>query len=323
MKKKILIITTGGTIAMKNDFPSGIVPSDDFVKMLRSFPLIKEIASIDVEEFSNIPSPWMTPDRILELAKFIDKSADKYDGFVITHGTDTLEESAYFLDLVLKTNKPVIITAAMRSGSDLGLDGPRNTVGSVRVACEEESHNKGVLVVMNDEIDCARDVVKTDTGKTETFETPAYGLLGIIDPDKVIFYREQKVYDKVITDSIDTNIDLIKCSSGMDDRYINCSIEKKAKAIVIEAFGRGNIPKQIVPAVERAMSAGLLVVVTSRTHTGRVLPEYGYIGGGKYLKDIGVILGEDLRGPKMRLKLMALFGKYKDKKKVRQILENN
>lgn len=322
MKNKILIITTGGTIAMKNDFPSGVVPSGDFVEMLKAFPNIRNIAKVDVHEFSDIPSPWMTPKKLLELAKFIDETIINYDGVVITHGTDTLEESAYFLDLILKTKKPVIITAAMRSSSDLGLDGPRNIVGAVRVACQEDAYNKGVLVVMNDEIDCARDVVKTDTGKTNTFVTPAYGLLGIIDPDKIIFYREQKIYDKVITDEIDENIDLIKCVSGMDDRFIKCSIQNEVKAIVIEAFGRGNIPQQIVPAIQQALNKNILVVITSRTHTGRVLPEYGYIGGGKHLKDIGVILGDDLRGPKMRLKLMALFGKLKDTKKVRQYLTN-
>lgn len=305
---------------MKNDFPSGVVPSGDFVKMLRSFPYIKELADIQITEFANIPSPWMTPEQLLELAKYIDKNIINFDGIVITHGTDTLEETAYFLDLVLRTQKPVIITAAMRSGSDLGLDGPRNLVGSVRVACDSKAINKGVLVVMNDEIDCARDVVKTDTGKAETFETPAYGLLGIIDPDRVIFYRQQKIFDKVLTETIDTRVDLIKCVSGMNDNYINCSIENKMKAIVIEAFGRGNVPRQIVPAIKKAIAAGIIVVITSRTHTGRVLPEYGYVGGGKHLKELGAILGEDLRGPKMRLKLMTLFGKLKDAEKVRQHL---
>ena len=117
MKKKILIITTGGTIAMKHNSPFGVIPNDEFAEHLRSFPQLEEIAAIDVYEFSNIPSPFMDPYKMFELAKIIDKKIIDYEGVVITHGTDTLEETAFMLDLILKTNKPVIITAAIASHS--------------------------------------------------------------------------------------------------------------------------------------------------------------------------------------------------------------
>jgi L-asparaginase len=319
-KKKILIITTGGTIAMRSDGEYGVVPNNELVDILHSFPQIHDIASIEVFAFSNVPSPFLIPQQIFELAKLVDTKITNYDGVVITHGTDTLEESAYMLDLLLQTDKPVIFTAAMRSESELGLDGPRNIVGAVRVASAPESSGKGVLIVMNDEIDAARDVVKTDSGKTNSFETPSYGILGIIDPDKVVFYRELKIKEKIETDKIEPNIDLIKCVPGMDSRYIDASIEKGAKAIVIEAFGRGNVPRTLVPGIERALANDTLIVLVSRTYTGRVIPEYGYTGGGMHLQKLGVILGGDLKGPKMRIKLMILFGKYKDPNRVKDYL---
>ena len=323
MKKKILIITTGGTIAMKHNSPFGVIPNDEFAKQLCSLPQLDEIAVINVFEFSNIPSPFMDPNKMLELAKIIDKKIMNYDGVVITHGTDTLEETAYMLDLILKTNKPVIFTAAMRSNSELGLDGPRNIVGAVRVAGEDSSSNRGVLVVMNDEIDSARDVVKTDSSKTDAFISPSLGLLGVVDPDKIIFYRKSEEHEKVITDSIEPNIDIIKCCSGMDGRFIESSIQNGAKAIVLEAFGRGNVPKTIIPSLEKALTEDILIVLVSRTYTGRVLAEYGYEGGGLYLQKKGALLGGDLKGPKMRIKLMALFGKYNNATDVKNYLLNN
>ncbi|MDP8267944.1 MAG: asparaginase [Candidatus Tenebribacter davisii] len=322
MKKKILIITTGGTIAMKHNSPFGVIPNDEFTEHLRSFPQLKQIAAIDVHEFSNIPSPFMTPKKMLELAKIIDDKIIDYDGIVITHGTDTLEETAYMMDIILKTEKPVIFTAAMRSGSELGLDGPRNIVGAVRVAGAIHSSNRGVLVVMNDEINSARDVVKADSSKTDAFISPSLGLLGIVEPDKVIFYRKSENHEKIITNSIEPNIDLIKCCSGMDGRFIEASINNGAKAIVLEAFGRGNVPITILPSLEKALAKNILIILISRTYTGRVLPEYGYQGGGLFLQKMGILLGIDLPGPKMRIRLMALFGKFNNVIDVKKYLLN-
>ncbi|HPR18835.1 MAG TPA: asparaginase [Candidatus Cloacimonadota bacterium] len=320
MKKRILIITTGGTIAMKYDENRGILPNDELIEMLQSFPQLQNVATISTYEFTNIPSPYMTPEKMLELGVLVkDKIAD-YDGVVITHGTDTLEETSYFLDLMLSTHKPVVLTAAMRSESELGLDGPRNIVGAVRVASDENAANRGVMVVMNDEINCARDVVKIDSGRADAFATPLYGLLGIIDPDKVIFYRERIIKETIETTEIETNIDLIKCVSGMGTHHIEASMQQGVKALVLEAFGRGNVPKSILPKIGEAIAKDILLVVVSRTYTGRVLPEYGYEGGGLSLARMGVILGGDLKGPKMRLKLMLLFGKLKSKKLVEDYL---
>ncbi len=323
MKKKILIITTGGTIAMNYDVDKGMVPSDDLVGFLQSFPQLNDIADIEVFEFSNVPSPFMTPETMFKLAKLVDLKIVDYDGVVITHGTDTLEETSYMLDLVLTTRKPVIITAAMRAGQDLGLDGPRNIVGAVRVACHQNSFDKGVLVVMYDEILPARDVVKTDTGKLDSFECVDYGILGIVDPDRIVYHRQMMKRDSVWTDKIDTGVDLIKVVSGITDDYIRTSISRKVKAIVIEAFGRGNVPPGLVPAIKDAIKEGIMVVIVSKAHSGRVLPEYGYEGGGRSLMDIGAIMGGDMRGHKARIKLMTLLGKYEDTSVVKKFFVNS
>jgi L-asparaginase len=323
LKKKVLIILTGGTIAMQFMDKMGVIPSNEFATFLKSFPQLTTTANVDVMEYSNIPSPYMTPDMMFELAKTIDIKSIDYDGIVITHGTDTLEETAYLCDLVLTTRNPVVFTAAMRSGSDLGLDGPRNIIGAVRVACHHDSVDKGVLVVMNDEIHTARDVVKSDTGKIDSFISMGYGPLGIVDPDKVVYHRQTLYRESVWTDKLETNIDLIKATAGFDSRYLNSSIQHNAKAIVIEAMGRGNLPSYIVPDVKEVIAQNILVVITSRTYTGRVLPEYGYDGGGKHLQEIGAILAEDLQGIKARLKLMALFGKYQDPNIVKKFFINS
>ncbi|MCD4651813.1 MAG: asparaginase [Candidatus Cloacimonetes bacterium] len=323
MKKKILIITTGGTIAMKYVPDEGLVPAGDLIEFLHSFPQLKSIAEIDVFQFSNIPSPHMTPTQMFELSKLVDLRSIDYDGVVITHGTDTLEDSCYMLDLTLTTRKPIVYTAAMRAGSELGLDGPRNIIGAVRVACDNCAVDKGVLVVMNDEILAARDVVKTDTGRSHSFDSPDYGILGIIDSDRIIFYRQIVQSDKVWTNAIDLKVDLIVACAGMDGRYIETSIETNAKAIVIEAFGRGNLPPKMLPSIKNALEKKILVVIVSRAYTGRVLPEYGYIGGGKQLEQMGCILGGDLKGHKALIKLMTLFGKYDNPEVVSKFFINS
>lgn len=323
MKKNVLIILTGGTIGMKSSGNLGVVPTNELAGFLRQFPQLDSVASVEVLEHLNIPSPYMTPEMMLELAKVIDLKIIDYDGVVVTHGTDTLEETAFLCDLVLTTRKPVVFTAAMRSGSDLGLDGPRNIIESVRVACHHDSGDKGVLVVMNDEIHSARDVVKADTGKVGAFQSPGFGPLGNVDPDTVVYHRVALHRESVWTDTLDTRVDLIKAVAGMDGRFISAALQSGSKAIVIEAFGRGNLPPATLPAIQEAIAGGVLVVIATRTHTGRVLAEYGYEGGGKHLQDIGAVLAGGLQGVKARLKLMALFGKYHDADVVRRFFLQN
>ena len=318
MKKKILVLTTGGTIAMRYEKDVGIVPADDLINFLNSYSQLGDVADIAFLEFSNLPSPHITPQMMFSLAKFVDDVINEYDGVVVTHGTDTIEETVFLLDLVLTTRKPVVFTAAMRSINDIGLDGPRNIIGAVRVASHPNSIDRGVLVVMNDEIHTARDVIKVDTGRIDSFESPGYGAIGYVDADDVIYHRQILHRENVWTEKIDTNVDLIKATAGMDARFIEASILHKAHGIVFEAFGRGNLPPSLLPAIENAIKQDIIVVITSRAYTGRVLLEYGYLGGCKNLISLGAILGGDMRGPKARIKLMCLLGKYEDKEQVKK-----
>ena len=176
---------------MKLDPEHGIVPAVSGEDLVASVPGLREACPIEVMEFSNIPSPHMTPKRMFELGNKVEELLRHEDilGVVITHGTDTLEETAYLLDLVHNSEKPVCLTGAMRSAAEISPDGPVNLLCAVRTAASSEARGKGVLVVMNEEIHAAREVVKSHSANTETFVSPFWGPLGYVDPDRVVFRR--------------------------------------------------------------------------------------------------------------------------------------
>src|ERR1700731_2787241 len=189
---KVVVLSTGGTIASKQDpVKGGYVPALSGGELVAAVPAIKKIAQIQVEQISNIPSPDMTPEIWLRLAGRINKllARPEIAGVVVTHGTDTLEETAYFLDLTIISNKPVILVGAQRPASDPDSDGPRNLLDAIRVATAPEAAGKGAMVVMNGQINAARDVSKTSTVEVETFRSLEYGQLGVADFDQVRFYR--------------------------------------------------------------------------------------------------------------------------------------
>ncbi|MBN1232254.1 MAG: asparaginase [Candidatus Coatesbacteria bacterium] len=314
--KKVLILTTGGTIMMSYDHESGVIPSKSGAELIASVPQVSEYAHVDICEFMNIPSPHITPEKMFDLAKEVDRQIKYYDGIIITHGTDTLEETAYMLDLVCSSSKPIVFTAAMRSNDDIGVDGPRNLLSSVRTVCSPSAIGKGVMVVLNDTIFGAREVTKTCTNNVAAFESPQYGHLGVVDEDRIVFYRESTVRDRIITDSIDSRVELIKMTAGSDSKFFHTCIDAGMKGIVVEALGRGNIPPSAIEGVKKALDAKLIIIMVSRTYNGRVLDVYGYEGGGKKLKEMGVIMGGDLRGPKARIKLMVLLGKNASREEI-------
>ncbi|MDA3886170.1 MAG: asparaginase [Candidatus Delongbacteria bacterium] len=306
--KKILVIATGGTISMKAS-RSGVVPSLSGREILELIPEIKNIADITLYEFSNIPSPMMTPQMMFELSKYISSVIDDFDGIVITHGTDTVQETAYMLFLTLQTLKPIVLTAAMRSNEESGLDGPRNLLVAIRVAANDKSIDRGVMLAINDEIFSAREVYKSSTNLTNAFEAPHYGILGIVDADDVIFYRKSEMRYKYEVESLEYKVEMIKLYSGIGRKFIDCSIAAGTKGIVIEAFGRGNVNPEMKAGILDAIKLGIPVIITSRVPSGRVLGIYAYEGGAKQLEEAGAIMAGDLNGDKARLKLMVLLGK--------------
>ena len=305
--KKIAVVFNGGTISMKVDERiKAAVPSLTGEEIMSMVTGIEEFAEIESFNFSSMPSPHMSVEIMLELSKFIEEllNREDIDGVVITHGTDTLEETAYLLDLTLKTEKPVVITGAMRSSSELGYDGPFNLASSICTAISDDSKGRGVLVCFNGELNSASEVTKANSMALSAFRTPNFGPIGIVDNNKVLFYRNAPKTNKYEAAKLRGDVALIKCVAGMDSSYINFVIDNDYKGIVIEAMGRGNVPPNMVSGIERAIENNLPVVLVSRCFEGRVFESYGYEGGGKMLKNIGVIFGDTLPGQKARIKLM-------------------
>ena len=323
-KKKIAVIFTGGTISMTvNEETNAATPSLSSEDIMSLVHHIKDFAEVELIDFSAIPGPHMTPEKMMELKALIEKQCTLSDiaGVVVTHGTDNLEETAYLLDLTLSTPKPVVITGSMRSASELGYDGPSNLASAILTAISDDSTNRGVLVVLNDEINDTREVTKTHTMSLDTFKSLEFGPLGIVDSNHVIYYRNQTFASSYLkTDTIVSDVVLIKVVSGMDDRVLNFLVTEKVKGIVIEGMGRGNVPPGMMPGIRRAIDEGIPVVLVSRNPLGRIMPSYGYEGGGLDLKNAGVILVRNLNGQKARIALMLALAKTDDVEEIRKLL---
>jgi L-asparaginase len=226
-------------------------------------------------------------------------------GAVVIHGTDVLEETAFYLHATIRSEKPIILTGSMKNASELGYDGLTNLVSSIKVAMSPSSKNKGTLIVMNDTINSALEVTKTHTMILSTFKSIEFGPLGIIDHNEVIYYRDITHYKEYgLKNRIDDSVYLLKAYAGMSGDLIHHLIEQEAKGIVIEALGRGNLPPTMLEAIDAALHVGIYVVIVSRCYSGRVLDTYAYPGGGKDLTNRGCILGGNLNGQKARILLM-------------------
>ena len=279
------------------------------------------IADVDEQVIFDLPSPHITPKHMLKLANHIKSAISLYDGIVVTHGTDTLEETAYFLDLVIDTEKPIILTGAMRSSNEIGSDALYNLISSLRVACEDEAKNKGVLVVMNDEIHSAANVTKTSTSNVATFQSPQYGPLGIVTKQVIIFHHNILKREKYNVRKVEATVFLLKAYAGMDEKIMEAIFAAKPDGLVIEAFGQGNLPVATLDTIKNMIEQSIPVVLVSRCYQGIVQPTYAYQGGGRRLKEMGVIFANGLTGPKARLKLMIALDHADGLEEVRKIFD--
>ena len=321
-KKKVGILFTGGTISMTIDKEIGAnVPTLSGEQIMSMATNVKDVAEFEIKDFDEIPGPHMTPEKLLHLKDNVLELLNREDicGVVITHGTDSLEESAYFLDLVINHEKPVVVTGAMRSSSELGYDGSNNLSSAVCVAISDNAKNKGVLVVLNNEVLLASEATKTDTMALNTFQSPAKGSLGIVDNNELLLYKNVAHRTFIDTDQVENKVALFKSGIGMDDTFINHAVDMGYKGI--EAMGRGNIPPQMYEGVKYARENGVVVVITSRCSTGRVHDSYGYLGSGRDLKNIGCIFAGDLNGHKCRIKLMLALGKTNNLDEIKDFFE--
>lgn len=311
MRKRLAIVFTGGTIAMKaSKRHGGAVPALKGRDLLKQVPQLSRLCAIDVHDFGQYPGPHMTPQLMLDLTGVVKRYLSRSDitGVIVTHGTDTLEETAYFLDLSLKSAKPVVVAGAMKDCTELGWDGPSNLVGAARTALSPQARGKGVLVFLNDGINSAGEVTKTNTESFETFRSPDLGPLGWVDHDRVVFYRQPLYREGYRVTRIEPRVDLLKMAVGMDDRLVRFAVDSGARGLVIEGMGRGNVPPAVVPGIADAIGKKIPVVLCSRCIGGRVLDTYAYEGGGRQLRKLGVVLGGHLPGQKARIKLMILLG---------------
>ncbi|HWI62943.1 MAG TPA: asparaginase [Symbiobacteriaceae bacterium] len=323
-KKTILIIFTGGTISMQIDPQLGAaVPALSGQQILSTVSHLDPHISTQVLDYGQLPGPHVTPQIMWDLAQVVrQRLADPaVDGVVITHGTDTLEETAYFLDLVLDSQKPVVLTGAMRNASELGFEGPANLRDSILVAASPAARGLGVLVCMSEQILAASEATKTHTEEAGTFQSPNFGPLGVVDMGKVLFYRQPIARETIPATRVEDRVDLFKMYTGADDRFIRYAVDSGAQGLVIEAMGRGNVPPAAAQGIKYAIDQGLPVILTSRALRGRVLDAYGYEGAGKRLRNWGVIFADFLNSQKSRIKLMLALGATHDPALVRRYFE--
>jgi L-asparaginase len=301
----------------------GAVPAVSGNELLEMVPALGDYARPELIEYSNLPSCHLTPEMMFEICGLAREMLEREDvaGVVVTHGTDALEETAYMADLLLDTPKTLIFTAAMRNNSEMGADGPRNILGSVRVVASGRAAGLGALVVFNGRILAARDTIKMHTSNLDAFRSPMLGPVGNIDDDAVTIYRSSLVRQQIPAAELETRVELVRVYAGMDSALLNWSLEQDYRGLVIEAMGQGNVPPQMLEGVRAWLDAERPVILVSRCPEGRALDTYAYEGGGKQLHNMGVIFGEDLTGQKARIKLMLALGATKDPAEIRSIFE--
>ena len=324
-KPTIYILATGGTIAgsgsgaLDTSYTSGTVTVD---KLIAAVPEINKIATIKGEQISNIGSQEMNNEVWFKLANRVNEllTSGKADGVVITHGTDTMEETAYFLNLVVKSDKPIVMVGAMRNSGSLSADGPLNIFNAVNVAMSKEAAGKGVMVVMNDEIHAAREVTKTNTTAVDTFKSPNSGKIGTVFYGNVKFYmnptRKHTVNSAFDITKIKElpRVDIIYSHSNDNPDFVNLAVKNGAKGIVNAGMGNGNPFPSALEALGEAVKAGVVVVRDSRVGSGETTLN-GEVDDGKY----GFLASDNLNAQKARVLLMLALTQTTDKAKIQEL----
>ena len=303
----VVVVTTGGTVAMKYDKASGgVVPAVSGKDLIEAVRGLDKLATVETYEFSNIDSSHARPDNWRRLSKKVDEflARDDVDGVVITHGTDTMEEGVFFLETTLKSTKPVVFVGAMRSASDLSADGPANIYNAVLQITSPVAKDWGVTINMNQYINGARHVQKTQTTNPQTFKSGEYGYLGYVVNGAVIKYNDVTKKQKLNLPETLPEVPVFVMFPGDDGKYIRYAVDSGAKGIAIAGVGAGNVHPDVLEAIKYAISKKVPVVVGTRVLEGGVYPMYGVAGGGSSLLKAGAFLAQDLTIYKARLLLM-------------------
>ncbi|GAB4241703.1 MAG: asparaginase AnsZ [Elainellaceae cyanobacterium] len=323
----VKVLTTGGTIASRgatpltlSDYTAGRVEANE---LLEAVPEVTNFARVEVEEIANIGSPSMTTEIWLRMANRINEifaTEPEVAGVVITHGTNTMEETAYFLNLTVRSDKPVVLVGAQRPATAISADGPLNLINAVRVAAAPQSRGMGALLVMNDEINAARDVTKTNTFRLETFQSGELGFLGYADSDRVVYYRApvrrhttQSEFD--ITGMTELpRVDIVYSYAEAPRETIDALVAAGARGIILAGTGAGGSAPVEFEGLSEAVDQGVTVIAASRVGNGRVLDRERYT-------EAGIIPGDNLLPQKARILLMLALAHTNDPAEIRRIFE--
>lgn len=322
MVKRIVLIATGGTISTRDPDGRGARPLLHPADLLRDVPGLDQVAAVESQEFDFIPGSTMTAEKMAALSRRVGETLTRadVDGVVITHGTDTLEETAYLLHLTVGGEKPVVVTGAMRNASQVGFDGYRNLYDAVRTAAADGARGLGPLVVLNEEIHAARWVTKTNGQKEDAFRSPAAGPVGVAYGDRIAFFMRPGPR-RVLEPQLEPEVDLIRLWAGCHDRFIRAAVAHGARGMVLETFGGGRVPPGLLPAIDEAIAGGVTVAATTRCLTGGMWDMYGYDGAFRDLARRGVLFAQDLPGHKARLALSLALGNGLPRGEVQELLE--
>ncbi len=324
-KPNVVILATGGTIAgaaatgTQSGYTSGAVTID---AMIAAVPGLKDMANIKGEQIANVGSQDMSFDIMLKVAKRINElmPSNDVDGIVITHGTDTLEETAFFLNLVVKGDKPVVMVGSMRPSTAVSADGPLNLFNAVGVAIDPNAKGRGVLVLMNDWIHGAHSLTKTSTTAVQTFMSPLRGLVGVASYGHNDFYSSP-VWKHTTQSEFDVSgvtklprVDIVFACADMPPDLIDASVANGAKGIVIAGVGNGNMNKASLDAAANAVKKGVIVVRSTRVATGLV-------GRNVEVNDdqLGFIASDELNPQKSRILLSLALLKQRTKENIQSL----
>jgi L-asparaginase len=331
---RVRLVATGGTISNRT---GGRLSAEELVK---SIPDLDQYARVEYEQFTNVASSALTVDDWLKLARRVNelfKSDKGLAGIVVTSGTDTMEELAYFLHLTVRDERPVAVVGSMRNPSTLGYEGAANLLEGFRVAAEPASRGKGVLVVLNDEINSAREVTKTDALRLQTFQTRGYGVMGVVDRDRVAYYRATvkrhtaaSEFDVAAMTAL-PRVDVIMVYQGAPGDLIKAAVDNGARGIVIAGAGAGATSGTQGQAVRDAAAKGIFIVTSTRTGSGRIFapppqapgatppPASPPEEGGGQRRSPFSIAAEDLAPVKARILLMLALAKTKDPAEIQRM----
>lgn len=324
----VVVLSTGGTIASRFDpAKGGLAPALSGGELVEAVPELAEVARMRVETISSIGSADMTPELWLKISRAANRALAEDDvaGVVVTHGTDTLEETAYVLDLTVTSRKPVVMVGSQRAASYPDTDGPRNLLNAVRVAVSPEAVGKGTLVVLNGQINAAREVTKTSTIARETFRSLEFGALGVANLGGVRFYRAplRRQTIPVADDVTLGRVEIVPHYAGADGRLIRALLADDEPpplaGLVIAATGLGHVSASMHDAIQEARERDIPVVISSRVYTGRLMSLYAGKGKGVDLQEIGCVLSDNLSPQKARILLMVALTRTNDPQELQRL----